>query len=493
MDIGIISSNAVKYRDFSRDVSNCVVELTPQGEFTIQTYTQNTFKQEDKSLQSMVWVVPLIERYQETFVKTADGRYSIDFETANGRPSQVFIYMERVGTDRMSVYSNHNPAIINLELQCMGASIQSIRDLDINQTYEATRRNAALRCNLIKLRQETGGILFGLEDLCSWKDFDVFGARDSFKGTFVVKEGGVESVDSTAITTVSAAEETLLFAQDRRITVLFIWDNHCLKGDAGNLRFWLKGYEYERRAEEKTSEPVDGPDYADIGDQYQAVMHEARYGPDDFSPQYPDYGDAGDRYQAGLHEARYGPDDYSPKYPDYGDAGDRYQAGLHEARYGPDDYSLKYPDYGDAGDRYQAGLHEARYGPDDYRRKIRAVPVKRRVAPAPKRRAAPAPKRGAAAPLETTRMEAPSTKYRSRAFKQNPLGAAPTMKWVKWKYPEYVDDIVRYSKKKRLSADDVLDLKYMRKKYPDRYDMVMRFMIKSGNIGLINKKHRQAR
>jgi hypothetical protein len=242
MDLDIGSSKPVKYRDFSRDVTNCVVELTPQDEYTIQTYTQNVFRQEDKSLQTMDWDVPLIERYQQTFVKSPTGVYSIPFETSKARPSKLFIYIERVGVDVKSVYSNNNPSVINLELQCLGQSIQSIRDLDVNQTYEATRRNAALRCDLLKLRQETGGILFGLEDVCNWNDFDVFGARDSFKGTFVVKEGGVESIDSTAITTVSAAEEVLLFEQDRRITVLFIYENHCLKGEGGTLRFWLRDY-----------------------------------------------------------------------------------------------------------------------------------------------------------------------------------------------------------------------------------------------------------
>ena len=281
VDVALTVSKPVKYRDFSRDVTNCVVELTPHKEYTLQTYTQNRFKQVDKSLQTMDWDVPLIERYQQKFVKSADGIYTIEFETSKPRPDKVFIYIERVGANVKSVFSNHNPCIVNLELKCLGQSIQSIRDLDVNQTYEATRRNSALRCDLIKLRQETGGILFGVEDVCNWTDFSVFGSKDSFKGSFVVKEGGVEDVDSTARTTVSSDERGQFFAQDRLITVLFIYENHCLKGESGTLRFWLRDYPGPD-LDEKTSEPVDypdSPDYGGVENAYQEAMHESKYGP----------------------------------------------------------------------------------------------------------------------------------------------------------------------------------------------------------------------
>ena len=280
VDLALTRSKAVKYRDFSRDITKCVVELTPQQEYTIQTYTQNTFAQSDKSLQTMYWEVPLVERYQKTFDKVADGIYKIPFETSNGQPSKVFVYIERVG-DTKSVYSNCNPAVKQIDLQCLGQSINSIDSLDEYQIYEATRRNAALRCDLIALRQETGGVLFGLDDVVNWHDFTVFETRDPFKGEFVVSEdNSIRPVDTTAITTLSASENALLVDQSRQITVLFIYENHCLKGEAGNLRFWMRDNE-KPKEEEKSALPVDYPDvdYGQVEDRYQASVYENRYGP----------------------------------------------------------------------------------------------------------------------------------------------------------------------------------------------------------------------
>lgn len=98
----------------------------------------------------------------------------------------------------------------------------------------------------------------------------------------------------------------------------------------------------------------------------------------------------------------------------------------------------------DVIDAYQKEMHEKKYGPARYKRKTgKKTTTRKKHAPG-------------------------SLKHRA---------AAPTMRWLKWKYPEYVDDVVRYSKRKdRLSAADLADLKWMKEKYPERYDMVMRFM-----------------
>jgi hypothetical protein len=249
-DLGIDQSSIVKYRDFSRDLSGCVVELTPKTGFTIHTYTRNQFDQNDKSLQSMDWDVPLIERFQKEFAKEDDGRYEVAFETSNGRPSKVFIYIERVG-GTTDPYSDMNPVIKGVELECIGQSISSLDVLDEYQIYECTRRNAALRADLIKLHQQTGGCMLGLEDVCNWKDFDVFGSRDTFKGSLVVTEQDIGSVDTTAIEDLTTGEFAELYKQPRRITVLFVYEVYCLRGAASTLEFWKRDYSNKGSNEKK--------------------------------------------------------------------------------------------------------------------------------------------------------------------------------------------------------------------------------------------------
>ena len=109
----------------------------------------------------------------------------------------------------------------------------------------------------------------------------------------------------------------------------------------------------------------------------------------------------------------------------------------------------------DVIDAYQKAMHEKKYGPASYER-----------APAPERRRAP---NWVAAEIKRRKKHKPGSLEH--------LPAAPTMRWLKWKYPEWVDDVKKYQKRKdKLSKDDLADLKWMKNKYPEKYDMVMRFI-----------------
>jgi hypothetical protein len=242
-DLALGQSNLLKYREFSRDVKDCVLELTGQPEFTIRTKTGNSFKQEDKSLQTILWVVPKIVKYAKDFDIEASGRYQIHFETSKGRPTKVFVYIERV-SPAGAVFDENQPCVAGLELLRLNQSIASIRELDEYDVYDATRRNAAVRCDLQALRKKTGGALFSLEDVCDWADFDVFGARDTFKGTFLVNEADVRAVDTRIPETLEPTERVAVAALGRRITVLFIYEQYCLKGQAGTMKFWDKPETY---------------------------------------------------------------------------------------------------------------------------------------------------------------------------------------------------------------------------------------------------------
>ena len=82
-------------------------------------------------------------------------------------------------------------------------------------------------------------------DVCDWADFDVFGARDTFKGTFVVNEADIRNLDTRVVDSLKPAERVLVDAQARRITLLFIQEQYCLKGEAGTMRFWRKPETYK--------------------------------------------------------------------------------------------------------------------------------------------------------------------------------------------------------------------------------------------------------
>ena len=239
-DVRITTSKAVRYRDFSPDVSGCTLELQPKTDYTLSTYTQNTFKQEEKPIQKIEVLVPKIMRLEKTFDYSATGKYEVKFETHEDRPDKVFIYIERVSASA-DVFDERNPCVKGIDVKVMGQSVKSVADLDEFETYNATRRNAALRCDLLALRKRTGGGLLSLPDLCDWVDFDFLQrGMDTFKGSFVVEESQIRQLDTTIVDPVTEAERALLDTQQRKINVLFIYEDWCVKGEASTMRYYKK-------------------------------------------------------------------------------------------------------------------------------------------------------------------------------------------------------------------------------------------------------------
>ena len=84
-------------------------------------------------------------------------------------------------------------------------------------------------------------MLLSIEDFCDWVDFDFLQrGRDTFKGKFVIREEQIRLVDSAMVDPVSVEERDILDTQDRRITMLFIYENWCIKGEAGTMRYYNK-------------------------------------------------------------------------------------------------------------------------------------------------------------------------------------------------------------------------------------------------------------
>ena len=96
-----------------------------------------------------------------------------------------------------------------------------------------------MRSDVRANRERIGGVLLNVEDVCYWKDFDVFdNGWDTFKGDFVVRELEIEENDARVVDRLSATERASVNQQPRNIRVLFIYEDHTLQGAAGTLRFW---------------------------------------------------------------------------------------------------------------------------------------------------------------------------------------------------------------------------------------------------------------
>jgi hypothetical protein len=233
------SRSLQKYKGFSRDVSDqMVLEITPQQDYQLQLRSKNSFDQVNKSIQSVDLRIPKVLVFQGTFPVVAAGEYRIPFLTSHGPPSKVFIHMERVSAAGQP-FDQYPPIIKTVELRVINQNVESIDTHDEYQLNEITRRNSNVRSDVRDNRQKIGGVLFGLDDLCNWVDFDVFGnGWDTFKGDFVVKELNIADNDERVVDELSTQERTTIQAQDRKIRVLFIYENFGLKGSAGNMRFW---------------------------------------------------------------------------------------------------------------------------------------------------------------------------------------------------------------------------------------------------------------
>jgi hypothetical protein len=238
-DLNLQSRSLQKYKGFSKSVSDqMVLELTPQTQYQLQLRSKNTFDQNNKSIQSCNLRIPKVLVFQKTFKVVENGEYVIPFLTSKGPPSKVFIHIERV-SEPGKPYDKYPPIIKTVQLRVINQNVESVSTHDEYQINEITRRNSNVRTNVRQNRENVGGVLFGLDDLCNWVDFDVFNTQwDTFKGDFVVNELGISSNDERVVDILSAQERAVIQTQDRTIRVLFIYENYSLKGAAGNMRFW---------------------------------------------------------------------------------------------------------------------------------------------------------------------------------------------------------------------------------------------------------------
>jgi hypothetical protein len=228
-----------KYKGFCKTLSdNMVLELTPRNKYTLQIRTKNTFDQRNKSIQSVDVKVPNVKVFQKICPVVANSEYTVPFVTSIGPPTKVFIHMERVSTAGQP-YDKYPPIIQTIQLKCINNNVESISTHDAYQVNEITRRNSNPRCNVRENRQNIGGVLLTRDDLCDWVDFDIFdNGWDTFKGDIIIKELNIIENDERLVDQLSEPCREAVSKQDRKIRVLFIYEDHTLTGQAGTMRFW---------------------------------------------------------------------------------------------------------------------------------------------------------------------------------------------------------------------------------------------------------------
>ena len=184
----------VKVKNFSRLSSAVTLELSPQPSFELEMFSQDSFDQNDKSLQSCELKVPNIVRYEKQFNVSDDGEYKIPFESHRGAPDKIFFHIERV-SKKGEVYDMYQPTIEEIRLEHFSQDVKTISDLNKYQIYEATRRNSNVRTDVLENRMVTGGVLLSTLDFGNWSRYDLFFPQDNFQGEFIIRESFIQDVE----------------------------------------------------------------------------------------------------------------------------------------------------------------------------------------------------------------------------------------------------------------------------------------------------------
>jgi hypothetical protein len=217
------------------DKAVCIFKPTLNTNFKLGTYSKNTFRQEDKSLQRVDISLCDIQRFEVEFERTAGATYEVPFSTVRGPPQYVFVRVERQSTE-MQAYSDYPIQITGLAIESVDQDVQSLSCMSEYRLQRATVRNSNIRADAEKNRRLVGGVLLSVEDLCRWTDFDFYQERDVLSGSFLIKEEQLRDWPNIA-SSIDARVQTLLKEQDIRVRVGFVYNDFKLEGEAGTMEF----------------------------------------------------------------------------------------------------------------------------------------------------------------------------------------------------------------------------------------------------------------
>jgi hypothetical protein len=209
-----------------------IVEMTPRTSYEIQIRNRQSFLQETRGLLKIDSDFPLMLRFESTGTR-------VDFETGEGAPDEVFIYMEKSQDGK--AWSEYQPVIKTIEFKVLGQDIDSVTKLDETAIYYATARNSNFRTDTQWNRKFRGAVLLTAEDFEYWGQWESVKGYDNFRGSIEILEepvSGVDEYDESLQPSERFKQE--ISAVNHTITVIFIYKDYSLSGEVNNYRFWKK-------------------------------------------------------------------------------------------------------------------------------------------------------------------------------------------------------------------------------------------------------------
>jgi hypothetical protein len=213
--------------------------------FKLGTYSKNTFRQQEKSLQTVDEKLVDVMLFTGTFDRSASGRYEVPFATLRGQPQYVFIRVERKG-GLFDAFSKYPVQLKGLGIVSVDQDIKSVSCLDEYRVRRATVSNSNLRADAEQNRKDIGGILLSMDDFCKWTDFDFYTPQDVLEGAFVVTEEQIRDWPESVGTTIDARTQTLIKDQPIEIRISFVYSDYRVKGESGTMKFEYPPFRMEK-------------------------------------------------------------------------------------------------------------------------------------------------------------------------------------------------------------------------------------------------------
>ena len=168
------------YNFKQEEVTNCVLtdeagftsSLEPTGQLELSLESYETFKQEDKELETANLLWPKFEVFRS--VSTHDKDQTVHCETIRGKPDYVFVQLEHVH-DKASDNTGKEPTILKLKFEILGENVKAVSALNADELYHLTRRNSHIHSAVADNYRGIGAVLLtrmDCLDFVQWRGND---------------------------------------------------------------------------------------------------------------------------------------------------------------------------------------------------------------------------------------------------------------------------------------------------------------------------------
>ena len=147
---------------------------------------------------------------------------SLKIETTRGKPSFLFVYLERV---KLTPGIQEEPVVKHIRIRHIGQDFKTVSDYTPEDLYHLTYRNSHPKADTLSNERNIGAVLLTAEDL---GDFSFWNQDRNL--TFELE------VDDYAL----IHEDVLEDAPDTalQLKVLLVYNTHSLSGVSHEARFW---------------------------------------------------------------------------------------------------------------------------------------------------------------------------------------------------------------------------------------------------------------